>query len=95
MDNTSQRQNVANNAVKYVQQITDALYQLQLLSDQRAKFSAPFDDTDFENGAMNPQLTAGIIGTFFDFVFPSLMANYEDAANGGRNEQIMLQMRQG
>ena len=42
-----------------------------------------------------PQLSAAMIGTFFDFVLPSLQANFVDTAIGGRNQQIMLQMRQG
>lgn len=93
-DSTAQRQNVASRAVDAVTRLTDALYELQQLSDQRAKFASPFVDSDFA-GTANTQLTAAMIGTLFDFVVPSLLANYQDTGNGGRNEQILLQMRQG
>lgn len=93
-DNTAQRQNLASKAVAAVTQLTDALYELQQLSDQRAKFLNPFLDSDF-TGTANAQLTAAMIGVLFDAVLPSLLTNYQDAPNGGRNEQILLQMRTG
>jgi hypothetical protein len=96
-DNTVQRQNVASSAVQLVTQIVDAIYELQKLHDQRSKFVNPFVDSDFTTtGPSNiNQLTAAMIGTFFDFVYPSLNTNFLDAGNGGRNQQIMLQMRGG
>ncbi len=94
-DITLVRQNVAANTVIYATQLVDALYNLQKLSDQRGKFESSFQDSDFSNAANLKHLTASIVGTFFDFVLPSLQANYADSGNGGRNEQILLQMRQG
>lgn len=93
-DNTKQRQNVASRTVDAITKLTDAYYVLQQLLDQRNKFVDPFVDEDF-TGTANGQLSAAILGQFFDFVIPSLLANYQDSANGGRNEQIMLQMRAG
>lgn len=92
VDETSKRRNIASNTIIYVTQLTDALYQLQKLSDERAKLVDPFVDSDF-TGTANSQANAAMIGTFFDFVLPSLVTNYQDAGNGGRNEQILLQLR--
>jgi hypothetical protein len=93
-DNTAQRQNVASKAVVAATQLVDALNTLLALSDQRSKFVSPFVDADFA-GTANTQLTAGMMGTLFDFVVPSLNTNYLDAANGNRNKQILLQVRNG
>ena len=93
-DNTAQRQNVASQAVTAVTQLVDALYTIEKLAAVRSKFVNPFQDSDFA-GTANTQLTAAMIGTFFDFVWPSLQTNFLDVADSGRNEQILLQMRAG
>lgn len=110
MDNTVQRQNVAAKAVLAATAIIDNLNQCSDLSVQVSKFTSGFVDTDFENGAQNPQLSAGMLNVFFNNVLPVLKAvvadnatytgtgnqSYvPDSSNLGRNQQILDQMRQG
>jgi hypothetical protein len=91
-DITAKRQNVASRAVAAATQIVDALNVLLELKDERAQFNGDFQDSDFAGTALK-QLTAAMVGTLFDFVVPSLQTNYLDAGNGGRNKQILLQVR--
>lgn len=93
-DISSQRQNVASKAVDASTRLVDALYDLLQLKDQRARFVGDFADADFA-GTDLKHLTAAQVGTLFDFVVPSLQTNYLDAANGGRNQQILQQVRKG
>jgi hypothetical protein len=48
-------------------------------------------EADFLNTSL-AYLDAGTVGVLFDFVVPDLEANYQDAANGGRNKQILQQV---
>jgi len=93
-DISDQRRNVASKAVEAATKFVDSLYDLLQLKDQRAKFVSDFVDADFTNTSLK-HLTAAQLGTLFDFVVPSLNTNYIDAANGGRNSQILLQIRGG
>lgn len=93
-DNTQQRLNVASQTVQAVTQIVNQLYRLQQLNDQRRKFTSPWIDQDFAKGSLQ-QLDAAMIGTFYDFCLPTLIEAFEDQAHGERNQQIMLQMREG
>jgi len=97
-DNTKQRQNVATQAVKCCMDLTDAIFNLRKLRDQKNEFISPFVDSDFESSPTNiglSQCNAAMVGTLFDFVLPSLDTWFEDLPNGGRNQQITLQMRAG
>lgn len=87
------RKNIARNTIIYSTQLVDALHGLLDLKEERAKLSEDFLDTDFPDSTDLMHLTAGIIGTLFDFVVPSLSANYQDDASGNRNKQILLQIR--
>lgn len=86
------RQNIARNAIDLSTQLVNAINGLLALKDERAKLGQDFQDTDFVGTGLE-QCTAGMIGTLFDFVVPSLQTNYEDAGNGARNKQILLQVR--
>jgi hypothetical protein len=88
----AKRQNLASRAVDLATKFTDALYGLQLLMDERAKLPEDFQDSDF-TGTDLAHLDAGMLGSLFDFVMPSFLTTYTDQANGGRNEQILLQVR--
>lgn len=92
-DNTNQRINVATKMIAAATAVVDNLKLLNAYAEQRGKFTSPWQDTDFAN--TNSQVTAAMIGVLCDFVVPSLQANYLDVANGGRNEQILLQVRAG
>ena len=91
-DLTQKKINLATNSVFYATQLVDAVNSLRELANERTNLSTPFQDSDFV-GTQNSHLTAQIIGTLFDFVVPSYETNYTDQANGGRNENILLQMR--
>lgn len=91
-DLVRKKQNLAASAIAYSTQLVDALNGLQALALERAVLGEDFQDSDFVTPDLG-HLTAGIVGTLFDFVVPSLQANYEDNVNAGRNRQILLQMR--
>lgn len=91
-DILAKRLNIAAKAVAASTQIVDALNTLLALKDERAKLTQDFQSADFDNSNLK-HLTAGMIGTLFDFVVPSLETNYIDTANGERNKQILLQVR--
>lgn len=91
-DLTTKRIHVAEKAVTACQNIVDALNVLLELKDERSKFAQDFQDGDFLRDNLM-HITPGMIGTLFDFVVPSLQTNYTDTDNGGRNKQILLQMR--
>lgn len=86
------RQNITKNAIIYSTQLVDALNGLLELQAERALLAEDFQDTDFNDNGLN-HITAGMIGNLFDFVTPSLAQNFMDDADGGRNRQILLQMR--
>jgi hypothetical protein len=86
------RQNLASRAVDLATKFTDCLYVMQLLMDERAKLPEDFQDSDFVNTDL-AHLDAAMLGQLFDFVIPSFLQCYEDAANGGRNQQILMQVR--
>lgn len=91
MDTTAKRRNIASRAVTAATQLVDALHTLQNLAEERAA-TDNFLDSDFTGTAL-AQLDAYTIGSLFDFVIPSLTANYTDAANGGRNKSVLLKVR--
>lgn len=89
---SGKRFNLAFETVEAVERLVDALLALEALGEERLKLEAPFVQADFDDTPLQ-HLTPAMIGTLFDFVVPSLSANYADAPNGGRNQQILLQMR--
>lgn len=96
-DSSAKRQNIASKAVAASTAIVDNLNVLLELKDERAKLVDPFVDGDFTGTALK-HLTAAQIGVLFDFVVPALQTTYLDtnvpaSTNGGRNQQILLQMR--
>lgn len=90
-DLTNKRKNLANNAITHAERLVDALNALVNLRQERGELAVDFQDPDFAGA--NIHITPGMMGTLFDFVVPSLLSNFQDAANGGRNEQILLQVR--
>jgi hypothetical protein len=89
-DQTSQRRDLASQAAVACQDLIDVLTRLELLAERRP-YLGNFVAADFTNTSL-AYLGTGEIGTLFDFVVPSLLANFEDAANGGRNKQIAHQV---
>jgi hypothetical protein len=89
----SQRQNVASNAVIAATKLLDAINALVALKAQRAAFESDFADSDFDGTSLQ-QLSAGLIGTLFDFVVPAFTTTLADAGNSGRNNQVLNQVRQ-
>lgn len=92
MDLVSKRNGIAEKGIIYATQLVDALNGLKNLREERQKLGADFQDSDFV-GTDLAHVSAGQLGTLFDFVVPSLDANYQDVANGERNKQILLQVR--
>lgn len=92
VDLVAKRQNLAAQVVDLSAKFTDALYALQQLADERSKLQEPFADSDF-TGTDLKHLDAATLGTLFDFVIPAFVTTYRDTGNGGRNEQILLQVR--
>jgi len=90
-DLTAKRQNIINAAMSAAAQLTDALNLLLVLKEQRAELDQDFQEADFTSSLSHA--TPGMMGSLFDFVVPSLQTNYLDVANGGRNQQILLQVR--
>ena len=90
-DQTGKRRNLASEAVIHATAFVDALTALQTLKEERLQ-AGDFQDADFD-GTDLAHLPPGMVGQLFDFVVPDLSLNYEDAANGGRNKQVLLQMR--
>lgn len=90
-DLTIKRQKIAESAMSASAQIVDALNTLLVLKEQRAKLDQDFQESDFVAGLNH--VTPNMMGTLFDFVVPSLQSNYLDVPNGGRNQQILLQVR--
>lgn len=91
-DQIGKRLNIASEGEAAVTKFVDALNTLINLSAERA-YAGNFLDSDFVNTGDLKHLDAGMIGTLFDFVVPSLLANFNDVANSGRNKQILLQVR--
>lgn len=89
-DQKGQRLDLASQAALAAKDLIAALNRLNDLTERRA-YLGNFSDSDFA-GSMLAYLDAGTIGTLFDFVVPSLEAAYQDAANGGRNKQILQQV---
>lgn len=90
-DLTTKRQTIINNAMAASTELVDALNKLLVLKEQRAELDQDFQAADFVSGL--DHATAAMMGVLFDFVVPSLQTNYLDVANGGRNQQILLQVR--
>lgn len=92
-DYYQKRKRMALRTVEAVEDFVDALYTLLELKDERSKFAEDFQDGDFVEDINLRHLSAATIGTFFDFVVPSLKDNFDDAGNGERNKQILLQVK--
>ena len=95
----TKRQNNANNAVIYVRQLLDAMNALEDLATERSQFVNPFADADFTPAGI-AHMNAAMIGTLYDFVIGNvtgqasgIAAWFADAGNGGRNKQILEQVR--
>lgn len=86
----AQRLNLASQAAEACRDYLDALHRLQNLAERRP-FLGNFADADFAGTAL-AYLDAGTAGVLFDFVVPALLAGYADAANGGRNKQVLNQV---
>jgi hypothetical protein len=89
-DQKPQRLDLASQAATACQKYIDALHTLQDLAERRPHLGN-FQDSDFV-GTDLAYLDAATIGSLFDFVVPDLSANYTDAANSGRNKQILNQV---
>lgn len=89
-DQKPQRQNLASQAAEACKNFLDAYHTLQDLAERRA-YLGNFVDGDFTNTDLS-YLDANTIGVLFDFVCPALKTSYDDAANGGRNKQILNQV---
>lgn len=89
-DQTTQRQNLASQAATACQKFIESLTALMSLGERRP-FLGNFVAADFAGTAL-AYLDPATVATLFDFVVPSLKTNYEDAANGGRNRQVLQQM---
>lgn len=87
----TKRLNIATLAVDAAARLMDAQRELQSLAADRLQ-AGTFADSDF-TGSDLTHLTAATIGTLFDFVVPSLQTAIDDAANGGRNKNILLEVR--
>jgi hypothetical protein len=85
-----QRLNLASSAAGLAQTLINTLADLKVLADRRP-YLGNFEDADFVGTDLS-YMDAGTIGSFFDFVVPSLVDNFNDAANGGRNKQITNQI---
>src|SRR5262245_54684820 len=85
-----QRQNLATQAAQLCADLRKTLGQLQGLADRRP-FLGNFEEADFVGTDLS-YMDPATLGTLFDFVVPSLMTNYNDAANGGRNKQVINQV---
>lgn len=85
-----QRLDLATQAAAACTALLDALHTLNDLAERRP-FLGNYADADF-TGTNLSYLDAATIGTLFDFVVTNLMANYADAANSGRNKQILNQV---
>lgn len=92
MDEISKRRNLAIKAVDAATQFVDSLNTLLELRQERSNLVDVFIDSDFATAELE-HVDAGMLGVLFDFVVPNLETNYTDTANGGRNKQILLQVR--
>lgn len=93
-DETLKRQNMERNTIIYVTQLLTALNGLADIQSERSKLVQDFQAADFSPSDLT-HLTAAQIGTFYDFCLPTFQATLTDAGNGGRNIQIMQQIRNG
>lgn len=91
VDQSEKRRNIVRQAEIADKQIVDGLNTLKELRDERI-VSGNFLDSDFSSTTDLVHLDSTTVGILFDFVVPNLDANYQDAANGGRNKQILLQV---
>lgn len=92
-DLVAKRRNIAEKAVIYSTQIVDG-YNALLQTQDEYNQAGTFVQTDFDGTGLS-HLTPGMINTLFGGggVAENLKTNYTDAANSGRNKQILLQMR--
>lgn len=92
MDEVSKRRNLARKAVDAATQFVDALNTLLELKQERSTLAAAFVNSDFSTAELE-HLDTGIVAVLFDDVVSDLETNFIDTANGGRNKQILLQVR--
>jgi hypothetical protein len=91
-DETLKRQSIIRNAINYSQMLIVAIEGLNSLQSERSKLVQDFQAADFTPSDLT-HLTASQVGTLFDFVLATFQTNLADAGNGGRNIQILEQMR--
>lgn len=91
-DMTKKKQRLAADAARYSVQFVEALQGLLQLKAERSFLESDFADGDFV-GTDSAHMSAGTIRTLFDFVVPSLDAAFQDSSNGGRNKQILFQIK--
>lgn len=89
------RQRLAAQAIELAADLVDNIYWLEQLKDQRARMGHEFQDSDFIGQKGLEHLTPYLVGSLFDFVVPALNAFFLDEANGGRNANILMQVRPG
>lgn len=92
VNETEKRRNIARNAIIQAIALVNALNALKVLGVERSKLVLDFQTGDFSTQGLD-HVDTGMMGTLFDFVVPNLSSNYDDVANGGRNTQILLQIR--
>lgn len=92
MDQLIKRQNLARKLIAAATALIDARTTLNESAEERIQ-AGNFLDSDFSGVPDLQHLDAGMIGTLCDFVITSIEANIEDVVNGGRNKQILLQVR--
>lgn len=94
-DQSWKRRRIAEKAVVAAGALDDVLLTLQELAAQRAQLpdftQAELDD--ITEGFDLRHLTPYLLGVLLDIVTPSFAACYEDAANAGRNKNILRQVR--
>lgn len=91
-DLTLKRQEVARETIAAVKQLRNAQKACEALLEMRQKLGGDFQDADFTGVADLAHLTAGTIGSFFDFTVPAYTTTYLDEGNGGRNIQNICQV---
>lgn len=90
-DQTDKRRNLASRAMNASIAFVDALLEMQQIAAERP-VAGNFVDADFDGTSLK-HMTPAMIGTLIDIVVPNLITNYVDVANGGRNKQVLNEVR--
>lgn len=103
LSEVQKHQRNASDAVELVGQLSNIIDRLQQLRIERSKFLTVFADSDFDPALGAPaglaHLTAANLGTFYDFVVGDGTQSNDitkwlaDAGNGGRNLQLINQIK--